>query len=709
MKIKIKKLPSQNMAYGGRIFNQVAPNALPDHTDKKMLKVNSTLQPVPEKEANIEAERGETAVIPNEGGLPAHYKIGGKRHSQGGTPLNVPEDTFIFSDTKSMTIRDKDLLKFFGETKPKTPADIAKKYDINEYRKTLADPDSDNYERDTAEDMIAKYNVLLGKLALVQESKKGFPQGIPAIALPYVAVNNIDPQMILPSPPANMGQGQQQAPQEMPMAKYGGSQKVRIKSLPKAQYGVTVPQNVDPNYRFFDYDQAGAYTGQSLPAQYSQPAAQTQQAPPSKSSPSRQDLIEYDRDFWDEYNKLNKEGKIVADIPQVNFNTADARARNAKQKAINSENIYGDLDWSSDDLYQDFQRRHKWYLEQNPDFDPHNKEDVADFQTKYCQRASSFGMKGCHFKPSGGSGTGVDGKFGEHTWAAPGFNTPGEAPATQQPLPPAAEKQKDIQTEPLSGTTAGETNFEYFPQDIANLATAMSAQIPKPKTFYQPLLFRGMDPAYITPDYSPIMEAANQAITGIGAYGSRQSADASISKIQGESARQAADHNLQVSNTNAGIYNNAEQFNAQIANANSQYNAQKKEMNFDTMEAYKADIIKAKNKKRADVVNMANNMLTNAVGAYNLNTLYPHYQISPSSGGKAIFDRGDVIKANKNANASELKQLDQELKDLGYTREERLEIMKSAAGAKYKAKDNSYLPDYSAMAYPSGGGPYPNS
>jgi hypothetical protein len=30
--------------------------------------------------------------------LPKTYIIGGKKHSKGGTPLNVPEGSFIFSD-----------------------------------------------------------------------------------------------------------------------------------------------------------------------------------------------------------------------------------------------------------------------------------------------------------------------------------------------------------------------------------------------------------------------------------------------------------------------------------------------------------------------------------------------------------------------------------------------------------------------------------
>ena len=107
---KVRIIRQPYMAYGGKVFNQVAPNALPDKVSEPDHRVNKTLKPVSRDNANIEAEKGETAFILDKEGLPAHYKIGGKRHSKGGTPLNVPNDTFIFSDTKSMVIKDLNVL-----------------------------------------------------------------------------------------------------------------------------------------------------------------------------------------------------------------------------------------------------------------------------------------------------------------------------------------------------------------------------------------------------------------------------------------------------------------------------------------------------------------------------------------------------------------------------------------------------------------------
>lgn len=197
-------VPSQNKWYD-KTNSGSAPN----------FETRRTLQSTSREDANIEAESGETVLMPDKGGLPAHYNVNGNRHHSGGTPLNVPKDSFVFSDTRKMKIKDPIFLESFGKSSGSwTPAELAKKYDINKYRKLLQDPDSDKIMVETAEKMIANYNLKLGKLALVQESKKGFPQGIPAVAMPYLATYNIDPESILPMKQPETGP---------PQMRYGGS------------------------------------------------------------------------------------------------------------------------------------------------------------------------------------------------------------------------------------------------------------------------------------------------------------------------------------------------------------------------------------------------------------------------------------------------------------------------------------------------------
>jgi hypothetical protein len=206
MRVKIKKVP--NAAYGGQQPNgalDVTPSAWGGaDVDSKGQKLNvrKTLTSVPRSEANLEAEGGETAFGPISGDtIPDHMTISGPRHSNGGVPLDLPEDTFIFSDTKKMKINDPNILRMFGKSKKKggyTPAELAKPYDINKYKAILMDPDSDRMDRENAELMIKNYIMKLGALAIAQESKKGFPQGIPEMARPYMEANGISEEDLMP-------------------------------------------------------------------------------------------------------------------------------------------------------------------------------------------------------------------------------------------------------------------------------------------------------------------------------------------------------------------------------------------------------------------------------------------------------------------------------------------------------------------------------
>jgi hypothetical protein len=193
MKIRIKSLPKkmsggpsnnyggQSSAYGLETNNYVQFDPTMSYHNPFTLK--DTLQPVPRETAMLEAERGEQVLADFDGdGQNEKMEVGGNRHSEGGTPLNLPNNSFIFSDTAKMRIKDPEVLQMFGKTKPMTPADIAKQYDINQQKAILDDPHTDNLQKKTAQLMIDNYQKKLGQLAFVQEAKKGFPQSIPDVA-----------------------------------------------------------------------------------------------------------------------------------------------------------------------------------------------------------------------------------------------------------------------------------------------------------------------------------------------------------------------------------------------------------------------------------------------------------------------------------------------------------------------------------------------
>ena len=300
-KVRIKVAPGLPRAESGmNVSSNIAPGTpftgspvgpgnqpTPDTNGKAPIKVNRTLQPTEKEHATLEAEKGET-VVTNLGkdGIPEFYVIGGKRHSDGGTPLNLPKDSFIFSRDKKLKIKDPEILAQFGKTVGKkgkkgfTPAELSMTYNLNKYREVLANPDSDKIQIATAEQMIENYNLKLGGLAMVQESMKGFDNGIPGIAMPYLEQIGIDPQLLVQPPemaqaqappqgaPGQMAPQQGPPPQQMqqgpppqqmqqpgpPMMKFGGQPKVKFQDgggtgLPE---GAVVRQTPQGTYEVLD-------------------------------------------------------------------------------------------------------------------------------------------------------------------------------------------------------------------------------------------------------------------------------------------------------------------------------------------------------------------------------------------------------------------------------------------------------------------------
>tara|TARA_R100000654_G_scaffold10947_2_gene23901 strand:+ start:12435 stop:14702 length:2268 start_codon:yes stop_codon:yes gene_type:complete len=229
MKVRIKSLGLPKAAYGQQVDYGLSLGRGMDENSTGSLKPKRTIGGVPREEANLEAEGGETVVGQISGdGIVDHMTIKGPRHSSGGVPMNLPDDSFIFSDTKSMKIKDPKILQMFGKTKGSyTPAELAKPYDISKYKAILMDPDTDRLSRNTAEIMIKNIVMKLGALALAQEAKKGFPQGIPEIAKPYMEANGITEEDLIPELKAQaeqmqaMQMQQAQAMQQQPQAPQG--------------------------------------------------------------------------------------------------------------------------------------------------------------------------------------------------------------------------------------------------------------------------------------------------------------------------------------------------------------------------------------------------------------------------------------------------------------------------------------------------------
>ncbi len=169
-----------------------------------MDKVSSKISPVAIRDANAEIEAGEYVFQPDKLSL---HKALGKKHSKGGTPVNLPGNSFIFSDYKDLAITkpEKKLYEFgmggTNKAKNNTPSKVLEKQlDIehhNKMVKILNAKRQDDIAKNSATLMLTKNMEKIGQLAYLQENKKGFPQGIPDFARNTAPVysNEVDTQI----------------------------------------------------------------------------------------------------------------------------------------------------------------------------------------------------------------------------------------------------------------------------------------------------------------------------------------------------------------------------------------------------------------------------------------------------------------------------------------------------------------------------------
>ena len=157
--------------------------------------VRFSLSSVPRENANVEAEGGETVLTDlNNDGTFGLYDIRGPRHSQGGVPMFLPEQSFIYSDTPKLKLTKKEMAEFGMESqKPKTPAKLSKNYDLNAYYGELDSQYADNISSRSAELMLQKNMMDLSKLAFMQEAKKNFEDGVPLASHPFLISSGEDP------------------------------------------------------------------------------------------------------------------------------------------------------------------------------------------------------------------------------------------------------------------------------------------------------------------------------------------------------------------------------------------------------------------------------------------------------------------------------------------------------------------------------------
>ena len=156
--------------------------------------VRYSLSGVPREDANIEAEGGETVLTDlNNDGTYGLYDIKGPRHGSGGVPMFLPEQSFVFSDTRKLKFTKDEMSEFDMGGSKKTPAKISKKFGLQDYYGELGSQYVDNISATSAELMLKKNMNDLSKLAFMQEAKKNFSDGVPLASHPYLVSIGEDP------------------------------------------------------------------------------------------------------------------------------------------------------------------------------------------------------------------------------------------------------------------------------------------------------------------------------------------------------------------------------------------------------------------------------------------------------------------------------------------------------------------------------------
>lgn len=598
-KVKIKKSPTMDMggemlsdynpsmAYGGQIGWGLDLNSRRVRTDMPpgiQDGVGRTLGPVDRDEATYEAERGEVIVGDfDKDGMHESMTFGGKPHSQGGTPAK--EQGFIYSKTKNMALGGP-IISEFGKAPGKkyTPAELAKQYDLNKYKAVLDDPNADPIAKRTAQMMTDNYKKKLGKLAFVQESVKGFPQGVPQLA--------------------------------------------------KEQYPELAAQY-----------EAQAGQGMGDPQQFV-----------GGGTPKPQRVPVFDKEYMQYLTGLNNDRFKVS--MAMNADPKDPnRFTLPTMQNRNASGVYGDENWWDPAHQADFRKRHGWFLDNATGWDPRTPGATEAFQDAYDKRLIEMGKKP-YF--SGQGFRKKDGKFGEFTYSAPGFeNQPmsvNTIPSRQivtpkveikaPTIPVPGQPQTNTAQQQTKPAQPGQPTTPYNAFDVANLMSAIST----PVKMYGPRMFlpdvREVEGVYDQPDYNPMLSQSNTRMqmnnqfSNIGAAMAANSYNPELMQgIIGETNR-VRGNNLQTANSVA-------QANAMTRNQSNAMNAQLQQDNYDkwvkTQEEYD---IAQKLKWRKDVAPAAQNMVNNRLNMQRYNMMYPEYAVTGPLWDKMAFQKGYGLNDN---------------------------------------------------------------
>jgi len=707
VKIKIKKVPPgfeirngkimKKASYGGGFvtgdqmdYGLVTTYANNGNGEKKD-DVRYSLSSVPREFANIEAEGGETVLSDlNNNGTFGLYNITGPRHSQGGVPMFLPDQSFIFSDTPKMRMKPDEIAGFGIETKKRmTPAELSKKFPLNEFIAAAGSPDSDNITERSAELMLDKNMMSLSKLAFGQEMKKGFEDGVPTAAFPFIQSQGQDPVNFAAMMDAQIAQNRAKASYGMQIVE--DEQPV----LPKAQTG-------GDRTDFSDLPKAIENTIKSiLEAAPNPQAPEVQQQ--IKAIIDKVNQVSQNTDISNEEQEeaVNEIVKIVADdieslgegrsplitaaLAKIDnmlqdkgieirptMDVGDQGIEDTQQRQ--ESGLYGDVteenlkqwfdnnketmkvmgydtydalvedkgkDWfDNDDFVLEYQKNVNSALEAKYEEDPELRAQLEELDISKEEFIKTYGFD----KDATGKNkkAALDGKFGEYTLNRRDFTG---LPEKEEP-----EEEEDPQEDPLPPGKVPPIP-DFYRQDMVK----MDALSKRDRDLLTPSRMAveqiELDPVLLDPTRA-IAAINEQAAIGADAAGmfGPQTLSANIARNTGTAFKNIANTLGKYDAANVGILNKADALQAQIDMRTDAAERANYADVFDGTNLAIQNYMDERNLDREQFADLYANALTNRANTYNLNTLTPYFDIDPRSGGMVMnVDTAGLFKPSQPA------------------------------------------------------------
>ena len=666
-KIKIHKLPTQFklvkgeiveenlMMHGGMVNTgdqadyglvttpqEYYSNTNFNNTDDK--DVRYSLSSVPRDRANIEAEGGETVLtdLTNDGqfGL---YDIKGPRHSAGGVPMFLPEQSFIYSDTDKMKFTKDELADFGINTKKKmTPAKLSKKYELNDYYAHLESPYADKIQAVTSELMLKKNMMNLSKVAFGQEAKKKFEEGVPLASHPYLVQQGIDPLEFT----AKMEAITREEAQMKMMASLPPEQQEQMMMLQQMMAQVD-QQGGAPQEEMVEeqiVEQPMAKDGFELDVYQSKGEVKKNNVAFDQTMQDR-----YTNDWGITFNDNGVGSTTYSDVQgyQDNGLFGGAAANIEGWKEANAD--YPDIEVLIESLS-------KYGNKKNPEVEKYQKwfnevsipQQVAAMRAERIRVGKEFTdedeakaiaslIKDYGFKK--GKGTGYDGLMG--TW------TSSRRPFTfvDEKIEEADEDKEEV--EEITQIIPEEytpPKAEWWKQDQNNL-TALGLLDDNLYLPFQPDVQR----TTLTPTFDDWRGAVNAnnasastVANALGAVGGPQAV--ANSNIQGQNLDANAKAINRTNSANVGIANQFASMQGQLDAQFNQLDANRNVKQYDDTQKVLQSADNFRNWRMGENAKLQNTALTNRANTFNLNTTYDNYAIDPRTGGMVGFTNPNALE-----------------------------------------------------------------